>query len=364
MRTILISAAAIALAATGAVADPGGKGGGSGGKAGGPDHAAMGHGGGKPDRGPGSVSGKEGGPGEPKGGERATRGPGTRAEPRADARAGAEIPGNNDRGAERGAERADRKDGPAAERPVGRANERKAARAAERPIESARREARVVRAGRDESRFRDAQGRIVRSDWFTDARFGLIDGCPPGLAGKGNGCIPPGLAKQRDRDWDAAYYRPDWWGYERLGDGRYLYDDGYLYRLGSNNRILGYVPLLGGALAVGNPWPGAYEPYPVPEYYREYYDLGPAGSYRYADDVLYRVNPASGVIESIAALLTGDRFVVGQPLPAGYDVYNVPYGYQDRYYDTDEAYYRYADGYVYEVDPATQLVTAVIELLV
>ena len=71
---------------------------------------------------------------------------------------------------------------------------------------------------------------------------------------------------------------------------------------------------------------------------------------------------AAGV--SAAALLTGDDFTVGQRVPAGYDVYNVPYDYRDRYYDTPEAHYRYSDGYVYRVDPTTQLVAAAIDLLV
>ena len=62
-------------------------------------------------------------------------------------------------------------------------------------------------------------------------------------------------------------------------------------------------------------------------------------------------------------LLTGDQFAIGQPMPLGYDVYNVPYDYRDQYLDGPDANYRYADGYVYEVDPKTQLIAAAIELL-
>lgn len=51
-------------------------------------------------------------------------------------------------------------------------------------------------------------------------------------------------------------------------------------------------------------------------------------------------------------------------MPLGYDIYNVPPAYRDRYVDGPDAMYRYSDGYVYEVDPTTQLVRAVIELLV
>ena len=38
--------------------------------------------------------------------------------------------------------------------------------------------------------------------------------------------------------------------------------------------------------------------------------------------------------------------------------------YRDRYYDTPEATYRYNDGYIYQADPKTQLITAVIDALV
>ena len=138
------------------------------------------------------------------------------------------------------------------------------------------------------------------------------------------------------------------------------YYDGYLLRY-SGNRVSSYIPLLGGALSLGSIWPDYYEPVPLPSYYQDFYGLGP--SYRYADNVFYRVDPETAVIGSIAALLTGDDIVVGQPLPAYYDVYNVPYRYRDRYADGAEAIYRYSDGYVYRVDPKTRLVQAAIELL-
>ena len=42
---------------------------------------------------------------------------------------------------------------------------------------------------------------------------------------------------------------------------------------------------------------------------------------------------------------------------------DIPPDYRDRYYDSNEAWYRYSDGYIYEIDPATLLVRQVIELL-
>ena len=187
---------------------------------------------------------------------------------------------------------------------------------------------------------------------------GLIEGCPPGLARKNPPCVPPGQVRNTFR-WD----RPDFWGLTRLGDGRYFYDDGYLVRYAPSGGILGYVPLLGGALAPGNAWPAYYEPFAMPSYYERYYGLGDYNSYRYADDVIYRIDPQTDAITSIAALLTGDQFAIGQAMPLGYDAYNVPWDYRDRYVDGPDARYRYADGYVYQVDPKTQLIAAAIELL-
>lgn len=192
--------------------------------------------------------------------------------------------------------------------------------------------------------------------------FGLIEGCPPGLAKKNPPCLPPGQARNAARS-PLRFDRPDFWGLSRLGDGRYFYDDGYLVRYAPSGGILGYVPLLGGALSVGNSWPDYYRPVALPGYYEDFYGLGSYDSYRYADDVVYRVDPETTAITSIAALLTGDEFAIGQPVPRGYDVYNVPYGYRDRYADGPDAYYRYSDGYIYEVDPETRLIAAAIELL-
>jgi hypothetical protein len=223
---------------------------------------------------------------------------------------------------------------------------------------------RVIAIDRDDRRDR-GRGEIVRvRDFASIAPRGLIDGCPPGLAKKNPPCVPPGQVRSdRMRDpfrWD----RPDFWGLSGLRDGRYFYDDGYLVRYAPAGGILGYVPLLGGALSVGNAWPSYYEPVALPGYYERYYGLGPYESYRYADDVIYRVDPQTDAISSIAALLTGDRFAIGQPMPRGYDVYNVPWDYRDRYSDGPDALYRYSDGYVYQVDPKTQLIAAAIELLV
>ena len=75
------------------------------------------------------------------------------------------------------------------------------------------------------------------------------------------------------------------------------------------------------------------------------------------------MDPKTQAITQVAALLTGQDWTVGQRMPSGYDVYNVPYAYRDQYRDTNESLYRYNDGQVYQVDPTTRLVQAVIQLI-
>jgi hypothetical protein len=132
----------------------------------------------------------------------------------------------------------------------------------------------------------------------------------------------------------------------------------------------GYSPLWGYGVDYVPDYYYAGEQYPVdyvsfynvPEPYQPYYRDNDEWLYRYGDGGIYQVDRSSGVVEAIVALLGGD-LAVGQPLPVGYDVYNVPYSYRDRYYDTDENWYRYSDGYIYEVDPKTRLIQAVIQAL-
>lgn len=354
-RTWLIGIAAIALAAGPAVAQGNGKGGGGGNaKGGGNDHAghamqaaqAANPGGGNSGGGGKQDHGSDGAKSER--GQRDANG--TAHATAMDDRGG----GNGNRGQTQRAERmkADR----------GRGNDDRVQSVnGDRGRDDGVRSAVVDRRGGAARVRADDDGLRLRQVF--DSSRGLIDGCPPGLAKKNPPCVPPGLARNDQRDWNNALARPDWWGLDRSVDGRYVYNDGYLYRVGSDGRIGSYVPLLGGALGIGNPWPSYYAPVEFPDYYRNYYGLGPSNAYRYADNVIYRVDPTTSAISSIAALLTGDTFNIGSPMPAGYDVYNVPYDYRDRYFDTPDANYRYSDGYIYQVDPTTQLIAAAIELL-
>ena len=255
--------------------------------------------------------------------------------------------------------------------------------------------------GRDFDRFassRDFDGRrVVRIDddrrlravRINDARFdrrfaglGLFDGCPPGLAKKNNGCLPPGRARKAwgDNVWGlgavlpATYYGsrfvPTYYrDYDRSFLGNFLYDnDDYYYRYGNGNVyrvdrdyniVSGLIPLFGGGYSIGQPYPLGYGVYNVPNQYRNYYYDDDDYYYRYGDGGIYQVDRSTGVIAAVVALLAGG-LSVGQPLPLGYDAYNVPYAYRARYYDTPDTWYRYNDGYVYGVNPHTRIVQTVI----
>jgi hypothetical protein len=197
--------------------------------------------------------------------------------------------------------------------------------------------------------------RVERIRW--EPSRGMVNGCPPGLARKHNGCLPPGQARHlAERRWES-----NWWPRYRGDD--YHYMDGYLVRLAPAGAVTGFVPLAGGALWRGNPWPTDYSYAPVPTYFSQYYGWNQPYDYRYADGIVYGLDPQTQMIQQVAGLLTGDPWSVGQPMPTGYDVYNVPYAYRGQYYDSPENSYRYSDGYIYQVDPTTQVVQAIISLI-
>lgn len=202
--------------------------------------------------------------------------------------------------------------------------------------------------------------RATKDRAFGEQRV-LVPACPPGLAKKNNGCLPPGLAGAREDPVFGYDYNPNLFGLRVPAQGQYAYRDGYLLPIG--NAAGGYIPLLGGALSIGHVWPQTYPSYQLPDYVGNYFGVGDRDRYRYADDVVYRVNPETAAIEAVAALLTGSNFEVGGRLPPGYDVYNLPRPYRDRYVDSADSIYRYADGRIYQVDPATMLIAKAIELV-
>ncbi len=171
-------------------------------------------------------------------------------------------------------------------------------------------------------------------------------------------------------------YVPDYYGLNSFYPASYDYGYGSPYGYGNNtcNRyvngviyqvdcVTGFVenviPMYAGGYGVGQMLPTGYGYYNVPYQYRDmYYDTLDYG-YWYAPGAIYQYDPSSSMITSVAALLS-PGFNIGQPLPMGYDVYNVPYAYRATYYDTPSAMYRYNNGYIYQVDPVSQLVTAIV----
>jgi hypothetical protein len=158
-------------------------------------------------------------------------------------------------------------------------------------------------------------------------------------------------------------YVPDYYGYDAFypdyGDvcNRYYY--GVIYQVDcATGYVDNVIPAYAGGYGVGQILPSAYSYYNVPYQYRNYYYNTADYGYWYAPGAIYQYDPRSSIITSVAALLS-PGFSIGQPLPVGYDVYNVPYAYRATYYDTPTAWYRYSNGYIYQVDPTTQLVTAI-----
>ena|SRR5688572_7558749 len=78
-------------------------------------------------------------------------------------------------------------------------------------------------------------------------------GCPPGLAKKNNGCLPPGQAKKlynTGQRWPGNYGHA--WNYNQIPydlrsrygfdpDDRYYYGDGYLYRVDPTTMLISQV---------------------------------------------------------------------------------------------------------------------------
>ena len=134
-------------------------------------------------------------------------------------------------------------------------------------------------------------------------------------------------------------------------------------RIGATGLVEDVIPTFDYGYGVGQIMPASYGYYNVPYAYRGSFFDNDDYYYRYAPGAIYRVDRDTSLISSVAALLTGG-LTVGQPLPMGYSAYNVPYAYRTSYYDTPDMWYRYNNGYIYSVDPTTQLVTSIIRALV
>lgn len=159
-------------------------------------------------------------------------------------------------------------------------------------------------------------------------------------------------------------YVPNYYGfnsfYPDYGNDCYRYGNGVIYEVDCfTGFVEDVIPLYAGGYGVGQMLPSAYSYYNVPLQYRSLYYDTPDYGYWYAPGAIYQYDRGSSLITSVASLLS-PGFAIGQPMPMGYSVYNVPYDYRATYYDTPSAWYRYNNGYIYQVDPTTQLVTAIV----
>ncbi|HWT12359.1 MAG TPA: hypothetical protein VN231_06370 [Allosphingosinicella sp.] len=302
------------------------------------------------------------------------------------------------RARERGGERRAESRGRGNDRAERRLNRQE--RRVERAIQDERRQVREARRvdrridrrlrADDRPTFRDVR-REDRRDWreWTERRlvgldrdvdrrrFGIgREGCPPGLARQNRFCMPPGQLRrahfigQRLPVASLGYNIPDRYRYRFVDNDRwfYRYDDaGFVYRFERRSGFVStVVPLFGSSLTIGEPLPLGYEVYNLPLAYRSFYPDRPDYFYRYDDNAIYQVDRETNLVEGIVALLAGGGLGglgVGDRLPTGYSAYNVPIDYRDTYFDTDDAMYRYADNAIYQVDPETRLIEAVISLL-
>jgi hypothetical protein len=158
-----------------------------------------------------------------------------------------------------------------------------------------------------------------------------------------------------------SYYQPF---YQDSADSWYRYNDGYVYAIDPYTGMIdNIIPTYDYGYGVGQMLPTSYSYYNLPYPYRSYYTDNDDYYYRYAPGAIYQVDRDSQLISAVVSLLTGG-FGVGQQLPMGYDAYNVPYAYRSQYYDTPDNWYRYNNGYIYQVDPTSRLITAVIDAIV
>jgi hypothetical protein len=161
-----------------------------------------------------------------------------------------------------------------------------------------------------------------------------------------------------------ASYAPSYYGLDTFYPANYggtcnRYAYGVIYQVDCFTGLVeNVVPTYAGGYGVGQLLPSAYAYYNVPMQYRSLYYPTADYSYWYAPGAIYQYDQSTSLITSVAALMS-PGFTVGQPLPAGYEVYNVPYDFRATYYDSPAAWYRYNNGYIYQVDPSTMLVTGI-----
>ena len=146
-------------------------------------------------------------------------------------------------------------------------------------------------------------------------------GCPPGLARQNAFCMPPGqlrrsqLIGQRLSILGLGYNVPERYRYRFADDRRFLYrygNDGAIYRFDrATGLVSSVIPLASNGLRLGEPLPLGYDVYNLPFAYRGFYPDSDDHLYRYEGNAIYRVDSESRLVEGIVALLTGGNGGLG-----------------------------------------------------
>lgn len=157
------------------------------------------------------------------------------------------------------------------------------------------------------------------------------------------------------------YYQPPYFNafYPNSPYDCHRYGYGYVYETDcASGLVENVIPTYDYGYGVGQLMPASYGYYNVPFAYRSSFVDNDDYYYRYAPGSIYRVDRSTSLISAVAALLT-NGLSVGQPLPVGYNAYNVPLAYRADYFDRPDVWYRYDNGYIYNVDPGTRMVRSV-----
>ena len=200
-------------------------------------------------------------------------------------------------------------------------------------------ERRLVREARRDQRRLDRRGRgdelrlvhearlVEGRDWRGWSRRGAFEGyrgrrlaigpagCPPGLARHNVYCMPPGQLRKAERIGqrlalaNLGYNIPDRYRYRFADNDRFTYrygNDGAVYRFDRGTGLVSSVfPVTSSGLYYGEPLPLGYDAYNVPFAYRNYYPDTNDYRYRYDGNAIYRVNSSNNMVDGVVALLTG-----------------------------------------------------------
>lgn len=169
-------------------------------------------------------------------------------------------------------------------------------------------------------------------------------------------------AERRDRDGDDRYEdRSAFWR-----DGRPLrvagYDRGCPPGLAKKNSFCLPPGQLRRAQFIGQRVPFAQTAYNVPERYRYRFQDGGGFNYRYNEGFIYELNQRSNLVSRVIPLFA-TNLMVGEALPLGYETYNLPTQYRSYYQDNDDYLYRYDDNAIYRTNARSGLIEGIVALL-